>query len=135
MGSGWKSQNPIRNSLAPQWAVERQRLENRVGRQWLENTSLALFAALISLKEDNISLACEKIKSSLQTSPSWSYASAILGLPTKRLLVAAASHGVMMLIMIKKHVNHDPVDSSRMTTDSHMTYPSIKIATNLQQRK
>lgn len=28
VGSGWKGQNPIRNSLALQWAVERQRLEN-----------------------------------------------------------------------------------------------------------
>lgn len=78
MGSGWKGQNPIRNSLAPQWAVERQRLENRVGSQWLENTILVRFAVLISLKEDNISFAYEKMKSSFHTSPSWSCASVIL---------------------------------------------------------
>lgn len=42
---------------------------------------------------------------------------------------------IMMLIMINKGVNSDLVDSSRMSTVSHMTYPSIKIATNLQQRK
>lgn len=69
---------PHKNTLAPQWAVERQWLENRVGSQWLENTSLTLFAVLISLKEDNISFAYEKIRSSLQTSPSWSHASVIL---------------------------------------------------------